>query len=281
MKRREFLTVSLTLIILLCGSCASVFRGQVSEQITGILGALDEEVAILQGQLADSKQQTIEGVSFVSGKLRGRKVVIAQTGIGKVNAAMTTTLMIEHFGPAEIIFTGIAGRVNPELSVGDIVIAEKTAHHDMGIITETGLVNRGEINPFDGVRNPVFFPADERLLKLAEEAAEKIKLTPVKTVAGKRAPRIVKGIVVTGDVFVASAAKVAELRRKLGADAVEMEGAAVAQVCYQRRKPCIVIRSISDKADEESLVDVDRFTMLAAVNSAALVAQMVEMSLKD
>ncbi len=281
MKRREFLTVGLISIILLCGSCASVFQGQVSEQVTGILGALDEEVAILQGQLADSKQQTIEGVSFVSGKLRGKKVVIAQTGIGKVNAAMTTTLMIEHFGPGEIIFTGIAGRINPELSIGDIVIAEKTAHHDMGIITEAGLENTGEINPFDGARNPVYFPADVRLLKLAEEAAEKIKLTPVKTVAGKRAPRIVKGVVVTGDVFVASAAKVAELRRKLGADAVEMEGAAVAQVCYQRRIPCIVIRSISDKADEESLVDADRFTMLAAVNSAALVAQMVEMSLKD
>ena len=236
---------------------------------------------MLQGQLEEKEVHEIEGIKFVSGRLKGRRVVVAWTGIAKVNAAMTTTLLIEHFRPDEVIFTGIAGGINPQLGVGDVVIAEKTAQHDLGTLTPAGLRNEGVRNPVTGEHNPVFFPADERLLELAQRAGQKVKFEKIETDAGERTPKVVKGIVVTGDIFVSSTAKCIELRDRLGADAVEMEGAAVAQICYQHNVPCLVIRSISDKADEKSIDDMQRFLYTAAKNSATLVAEMVGASSRN
>jgi len=232
---------------------------------------------MLQEQLTDAQEKEIEGMRFVSGKLNGKRVVTAWTGIGKVNAAMTATLLIEHFRPVELIFTGIAGGINPQLWPGDIVIAAETAHHDMGVLTPQSFDYRGAMNPLDGWRNPVFLPADDRLLELAEKAAGQLKLELIETTAGKRLPRILKGVVVTGDVFVASPDKCVELRQKLEADAVEMEGAAVAQLCYQRKIPHLVIRSISDKADEGAVLDKQTFQMTAAKNSASLVVEIIRL----
>lgn len=263
--------------IILCSSCSSLFTGTESKPTVAILGAFNKEIMMLEQQLTQTKQQRIEGMRFVTGKLYGMSVVVAWTGIGKVNAAMTTTLLIEHFRPSEVIFSGIAGGVNPQLSPGDIVIAAETAHHDMGILGEEGFYNRGVINPLDGDRNPVYLPADKRLLKLAEQAADQVELEKIKTTVGERIPQIIKGIIVTGDVFVASPAKCKELRKMLNADAVEMEGAAVAQICYQRRIPHLVVRSISDKADETAREDSMMFQEMAAKNSAALITKIAEL----
>jgi len=112
-------------------------------------------------------------------------------------------------------------------------------------------------------------------LKLAEKAADQVKLGILRTSEGDRSPKIVKGVIVTGDTFIASKDKCAELRAKLGADAVEMEGAAVAQVCYQREIPFVVIRCISDKADASAKEDLATFYVMSAENSASLVAEMV------
>jgi adenosylhomocysteine nucleosidase len=239
------------------------------------LGAFEREVTLLEDQLTERREQTIEGIRFVGGKLNGQEVVVVWTGVGKVNAAMTTTLLIEHFKPRQIIFTGIAGAVNPELQPGDIVIAQRTAHHDMGTVWPEGLFFKGVKNRLDRMENPVFFPADEQLVKLAERAADRADFELVQTAEGERAPKIITGVVVTGDAFIASTDKCAELRRRLEADAVEMEGAAVAQICYQRRIGYLVIRSISDKADEGAVLDKQMFYILAARNSASLVAEMV------
>lgn len=277
MKRCKLVAVICISTVLLCGSCNSFFIGANSAPITAILGAFDEEVLMLEEQLRSAKDQRIEGIRFVTGKLKDRKVVVALTGMGKVNAAMTTTLLIEHFKPREVIFTGIAGGINPQLSPGDIVIAEKTAQHDLGVVTLEGLENKGAPNPISGKRNPVFFPADQRLLRLAEQAAKQVELEKIKTGEGEKAPKIVKGVVVTGDVFAASTAKCTELRKRLGADAVEMEGAAVAQICYQQRIPHLVVRCISDKADEKALEDVKKFYKIAAKNSARLATKIVEL----
>jgi adenosylhomocysteine nucleosidase len=278
MRHSKISAVVCILVILLISSCnwsVQEIREVNSEPVTAILGAFQQEIILLEDELTDTLEQRIEGIRFVSGKLSGKRVVIAFTGIGKVNAAMTTTLLIEHFKPNKIIFTGIAGGVNPELQPGDIVIAEKTAHHDMGTIWPEGLFHKGVKNRLDGWENPVFFNADEQLLKLAERAAEKIEFGSIQIIAGDRAPKVIKGVVVTGDAFIASAVKCAELRKKLGADAVEMEGAAVAQLCYQRRIGYLVIRSISDKADEGAVLDKQTFYIMAAKNSAMLVAEIV------
>jgi adenosylhomocysteine nucleosidase len=278
MRHSKISAVVCILVILLISSCnwsVQEIREVNSEPVTAILGAFQQEIILLEDELTDTLEQRIEGIRFVSGKLSGKRVVIAFTGIGKVNAAMTTTLLIEHFKPNKIIFTGIAGGVNPELQPGDIVIAEKTAHHDMGTIWPEGLFHKGVKNRLDGWENPVFFNADEHLLKLAERAAEKVELGSIQIIAGERAPKVIKGVVVTGDTFIASTAKCAELRKKLGADAVEMEGAAVAQLCYQRQIGYLVIRSISDKADEGAVLDKQTFYIMAAKNSAMLVAEIV------
>jgi adenosylhomocysteine nucleosidase len=273
MKEAKLASIICISVIVFCNSCNIVADKPNAEPVTAILGAFPKEVIMLKEQVANKEVHIIEEMEFVSGRLRGKKVTVAFTGIGKVNAAMTCGLMIEHFKPSEVIFTGIAGGVNPDLQFGDIVIGTKTAQHDLGLFTDDGIRQRGTRNPLTGMRNPVFFEADERLLAVAEQAAKQVKLTTITTSSGERKPKIVKGVIVTGDVFVSSASKSEELRSKLGAEVVEMEGAAVAQICYQRGIACLVIRSLSDKADAKARQDWRQFHELAAENSSRLVTE--------
>lgn len=254
---------------------ASAAAQEATSQTTAILGAFGEEVALIESQLADKREHKIQGITFVTGKLNGRSVVVASSGVGKVNAAITTTLLIEHFKPAEVIFTGIAGGINTELLPADIVIAERTAQHDFGALTSEGFERRGALSPIDSQRNPVFFPADPRLLTTAEQAAKQVEFEMVETDSSPRKPRVIKGVIVTGDAFISSAEKKAELKKALGADAVEMEGAAVAQVCFQQKIACLIIRSMSDLADANARRDYEKFYRLAARNSARLVTAIV------
>jgi len=273
MKEGKVAVVICISLIVLCTSCNIVPDNSNAEPVMAILGAFPKEVIKLKEQVANKEVDIIEEMEFVSGRLRGKKVAIAFTGIGKVNAAMTCGLMIEHFKPKEVIFTGIAGGVNPDLQFGDIVIGTKTAQHDLGLFTDDGIIQRGTRNPLTGMRNPVFFEADERLLAAAEQAARQVQLKTITTSRGERKPKIIKGVIATGDVFVSSASKSEELRSKLGSEVVEMEGGAVAQICYQRGIPCLVIRSVSDKADAKARQDWRQFHELAAENSARLVTE--------
>jgi adenosylhomocysteine nucleosidase len=247
------------------------------EPVTGILGALEEEVTLLEKQVVDKHETKIQGLRFVTGKLAGRKVVICQCGMGKVNAAMVTTLMIDHFQPSEVIFSGIAGGINRELGPGDLVIGTQVGQHDYGMITDEKMTQEGTLNPITGKKNPVLFTADKRLIELAGEATKHVHFDPVPQGRDRRLPKVVKGVIVTGDVFMASEKKCEDLRRTLGAEAVEMEGGSVAQVCYQMGTPFLIIRSLSDKADATAHVDVKVFIRIAAKNSALLVLQMVSM----
>ena len=269
-------TIQMSLMLFCVCSCTTSLGAEPkSAEVTAILGAFEREVTLIEDQVGQRRERMIDGIRFGSGKLHDRDVVGTWTGVGKVNAAMTTTLLIEHYKPQHIIFTGIAGGVNPDLQPGDIVIAEKTAHHDMGTIWPEGLFCKGVKSRLDGYENPVFFPADLELVKLAQQAADQVGLASVKTFKGNRNPKIIRGVVVTGDSFIASTDKCAELRKKLEADAVEMEGAAVAQICYQREIAHLVIRSISDNADEGAVLDKQTFYILAARNSAKLVTEIV------
>ncbi|MDI9430837.1 MAG: 5'-methylthioadenosine/adenosylhomocysteine nucleosidase [Planctomycetota bacterium] len=245
--------------------------------VTAILGAFGEEVEIIEAQLEQTQSHTLLGMDFVTGMLKERRVVLAQTGIGKVNAAMTTALLIHEFRPSEVIFTGIAGGIDPCLSPGDIVVAEKVAHHDLVIYTEQGFDEYQVRNPLTGRHNPVFLPTDTRLLNLATRATDRLHLEKIVTNHGERIPRIVTGTIVSGDAFVASTAKRAELRRRFEARAVEMEGAAVGQVCFQQQLPFLVVRSLSNTADSDVHMDTVRFNEVAAHNSARYVLRIVEL----
>ena len=244
--------------------------------VTAILGAMQVEIALFKERMTDRKVETIEGLEFTTGQLDGRPVVLARTGVGKVNAAMMATLLLEHFKPTEVLFTGVAGGIHPDLKPGDIVIATQTAQHDLGTVHPGGFSPFGVTNPRDGTRNPAFFPADTHLLQLAQQSVDRLNLDTVQTREGGRKPRIVQGVIVTGDVFVASPGKKEDLREGLNADAVEMEGAAVAQICWQWGVACLVIRSISDSADGNAPSDFKKFSKVAARKSAGLVAEIVK-----
>ena len=243
--------------------------------LTCILGAFDDEVVLLHQALTDPREEVILGIHFASGRMKGRRVIVCRSGVGKVNAAMVTSLLIQRYHPSEVIFSGIAGGINSDLHPGDIVMAAKTGQHDFGVLTSEGMEVRGTKSAVTWYRNPVLLETDARLMALAEASGKSIQLADINTSEGKRHPHIIKGVVVTGDIFVASPAKKGQLRKTLGADAVEMEGAAVAQVCCDLRVPWLIIRSISDKADANALQDIDAFMALAARNSAHLVMDIV------
>src|SRR5262249_44067782 len=147
-------------------------------------------------QLTDKKTQTILGMRFVEGRLKGKQVVLAQSGVGKVNAAMAITLLVEHFHPTRVLMTGVAGGINPELRPGDIVIGAKTAHHDFGTLTPTGLRPGPTKNPQTQERNPLYFAADQSLVGVAQRAAASVVTELERT---GPAPTITTGVIVTGD----------------------------------------------------------------------------------
>ena len=247
--------------------------------VTGLLGAFGAEVALVKSSLKKPKTVIVDGVSFTTGHIGKQRVVVAETGIGKVNAAMTTALMLDHFRPTRILFTGIAGGTNPDLQPGDIVIASRTAHHDYGSITDKNTPTKQTRNAITKEFNPVYFLADSALLHLAENVVKSVTLEGIPLASGGVSDRPVKvmtGTVVTGDVFVASSDKGKSLRADFGADATEMEGAAVAQVCYQIQVPHLIIRSLSDRADAEAHIAYDKFYPTAARNSANVVIAIVK-----
>ena len=244
-------------------------------RVIGILSAMTLEIETLGQDLTDKTEMTVQGIRFTTGSLKDRKVVLAHSGMGKVNAAMAATLLVEQFQPTDVLFTGIAGGLNPDLRPGDVVIGAKTAYHDYGEWTSEGFRVGRTVDPFTGKPNPLFFPADAGLLAVAEKAALDLKLAPVKTTSGERIPRVVTGVIVTGDAFVASPAKKDALRKEFKADATEMEGAAVTQICWQRRVPCLILRSLSDSAGTKAQENVLLFEKGAAQNAALLVTSIV------
>lgn len=246
-----------------------LFSFKIHAQIsrTAILGAFSDEVKLLEDSLQNKQIVNLKGIRFLTGELRGRSVVVALTGVGKVNAAMTTTILLMNWQPQQLIFTGIAGGVNPEILPGDMVIAKSTIQHDFGKIDSAGMTLWKTFNPIDKSRNPLYFPADSILLMKAQKVSNQTKY---REIIGRKV-KVMTGIVATGDVFVNSDEKVKILQNQLKADATEMEGAAVAQVCYQLKVPCLILRSISDNANSKAHLDMNVFASVAAFNSASLV----------
>ena len=239
-----------------------------SRPITAILGAYGDEITLLLGKVENKKETRIGGLPFTEGTLNGRRVVVALTGIGKVNAAITTTLAIEHFHPSEVVFSGIAGGLDPALSPGDLVIGNKLAYHDYGTLGDS-LIHDPTRNPVTQQNNPLYFPCDDTLVKIAEKVSRSLNLE--KPVEGRPEPHIVTGIIVTGDVFVTSLSASRRLWKQMNAEATDMESAAVGQTCWQRGIPFIAIRSLSDGANSDAAKDIARFYRVAAHNAALLV----------
>jgi adenosylhomocysteine nucleosidase len=173
------------------------------------------------------------------------------------------------------LFSGTAGGVDPTLHPGDVVIGATVAQHDLGLQTPERITTQGAVNPVTGERDPVLVPAPAALLAVARRSASAVTLPRVKTAGGERMPRIVEGVIVTGDVFVMDAARREELRKSFGATAVEMEGGAVVQTCRQFGVSCLVVRSITDRADAGALRSYEQFLATASENAATLVADII------
>lgn len=225
----------------------------------GIIGAMDEEIDLLRSKLEERADTNLAGSEFYEGKIDSLEVVLLKSGIGKVNAALGTALLIEKFDPDVIINTGSAGGFLKNLDVGDVVISSEVRHHDVDVTVfgyEYGQVPR----------MPAYFAPDEKLVDVAVKSAEKI--TGI---------QVVKGMIASGDSFMNDPERVEFIRTKLpDLYAAEMEAAAIAQVAYQFDKPFVIIRSLSDIAGKESNISFDQFLKTAAENSAELILLMLE-----
>lgn len=223
-----------------------------------IIGAMEEEVTLLRDKIEEKITETIAGCEFTIGKMDGEEVILLRSGIGKVNAAMSTSILLEKYKPDYVVNTGSAGGYNPDLNVGDVVISSEVRHHDVDV-TAFGY-EYGQVPQL-----PAAFEAESKLVKIAEEAAKEID-----------GIQVVKGLIATGDSFMNDPKRVEYIQDKFtDLQAVEMEAAAIAQVAHRFGTPFVIIRSLSDIAGKESDVSFEQFLDKAALHSATLVMKIV------
>ena len=224
----------------------------------GIIGAMDKEIDALLSQMKDREDKTMAGMIFHRGSLWNNDVVVVKSGVGKVNMAVCTQLLIDLYEVDMLINTGIAGGLYKGIQVGDIVISSDAMQHDVDV-TDRGF-KPGEI-PF--MKTSVF-KADPELVSLAETVC-KVVNPDVRCYVGR---------IVTGDQFISNRAKKAAIIDTFAAHCVEMEGAAMAQVAVLNKVPFVILRAISDKADDEARIRVDEFEDKAIVHMLKLLAGM-------
>ncbi len=225
----------------------------------GLIGAMDEEVSILKDYIRNPEEVNVAGSTFIRGIINNEHVVLLKSGIGKVNAAMGATLLNHLYHPNYVINTGSAGGLDVALSVGDVVISSAVCHHDVDV-TAFGYAY-GQVPQL-----PTFYLPDDHLYQLAVASAQNIE--------GVQA---LPGLIASGDSFMNDLQRIAFIRSKLPElVAVEMEAAAIAQVCFHFKTPFVVIRALSDIAGKESQISFQRFLETAAMHSARVVLGILE-----
>ncbi|MFF2874855.1 5'-methylthioadenosine/S-adenosylhomocysteine nucleosidase [Gottfriedia sp. NPDC057991] len=224
-----------------------------------IIGAMEEEVHVLRDKLDNLRKEEVAGSEYNIGTYEGKEVILLRSGIGKVNAAMATAILLEKYQPDVVINTGSAGGLHTDLNVGDVVISTEVRHHDVDVTAFNY-----EYGQVPGM--PAAFLSDDKLKSIAKKCAEKIN-----------GIQVVEGLIVTGDSFMNDPVRVDFVKEKFGdLYAVEMEAAAIAQVCYAFKVPFVVTRALSDIAGKESNISFDQFIHTAAVNSTLMVEEMIK-----
>lgn len=228
--------------------------------IIGIIGAMEEEVELLKEKMTDTVIIEKAGMKFVKGTLKGQTAVVVRSGIGKVNAGICTQILADEFQVGAVINTGIAGSLKAEINIGDIVLSTDTMQHDVDA-REFGYP-LGQIPRMETLA----FLADENLRKLAKEVCEEVNPDI----------QVFEGRVASGDQFVADKETKEKIIENTQAYCTEMEGAAIGQAAYLNKIPYLVIRAISDKADDSAHVDYPTFERQAIRHTVNLVSRMME-----
>jgi adenosylhomocysteine nucleosidase len=233
--------------------------------MVGIIGAMEEEVAIIRGWMEGAVTEKAAEFAFISGKVDGKDIVLLQCGIGKVNSAVGCAIMIDRYHPECVINTGSAGGVDPALVFGDTVIGTDLVQWDVDV--------RGFGYALGQVpKLPPVFKADPRLVAAAEEAVKELHAEGVFP-AGFN---ISRGLIASGDVFMHEADKIQYVKDSFpGVQAVEMEGAAIAQTAFVLGTPFLIIRALSDIAGKESPMKFDEFLPVAAKHTSLIVRRML------
>ncbi len=239
-----------------------------SRPVTLILGAMPSEVRVIQADLAQRKAGTLACFPYDTGRLHGRDVVVAVTGVGVTNGAMVAALFVNHFRPAELIVSGTGSRFNPRVRTGDTVISTKTIHHAAGSLTDAGMVYRNVRGPLRGQMTAWFYKPDRALFALAKSAIRSYEPAEIRVDGARYRPAVFPGVVTASDMFGVSDAKIADMQQKLRPDIMEMESAAIAQVCHQLGTPHIVFRAGSNRTQSNPGNDYRRLGQIAAAAAA-------------
>lgn len=226
----------------------------------GIIGAMAVEIAALKENMENMRETTRAGMAFYEGKLQGVDAVVVQCGIGKVNAAMCTQILCDCFCVTHVVNTGIAGSLCAELDIGDLVISRDAIHHDFDLHFWGRPI--GQVPGFDVTA----FPADEKMIELAFAAAEAVN--PGHTKIGR---------VASGDQFICSKGQKEKIIADTQGICAEMEGASIAHTAYRNGVPFVIIRAISDKADDSAEMDYPTFEAIAAQRCAQVTLLMAQM----
>lgn len=225
----------------------------------GIIGAMDEEVSKLKENMQEVTIESKASMDFYKGKLFGKDVVVVRSGIGKVNAGICTQILVDIYGVDAVINTGIAGSLNADINIGDVVLSTDALQHDMDATCfgyEPGVIPRMETSVFS---------ADSKLRSLAKVCCEKVNPDI----------SVFEGRVVSGDQFISDKSKKQYILDNFRGYCTEMEGAAIAQAAYLNNIPFLIIRAISDKADDSATEDYPTFEAKAIEHSVKLLTEMV------
>ena len=223
-----------------------------------VIGAMEQEVKLLREALQNATTETIANSEYTTGTYEGKDIVLLKSGIGKVNAAMSTTILLEKYQPDVVINTGSAGGFDESLEVGSIVISDEVRHHDVDVTAFGYLMGQ-----MAGM--PAAYNSDEKLMQVAQQAVAEV---------GEHTSAV--GLICSGDVFMADPERVQSVRKLFPTmKACEMEAAAVAQVCYQFKTPFVVIRALSDIAGKQSNISFDEFLPVAAKHSTEIVLKAI------
>ncbi|WP_396936895.1 5'-methylthioadenosine/adenosylhomocysteine nucleosidase [Mycolicibacterium sp.] len=239
----------------------------------GLIAAIPQELAHLRSAMGEVQGMDIAHTRFDIGSLDGCDVVLAETGMGKVNAALVTTVLAYRFGCRAVIFSGVAGGLDPDLNVGDVVIAERLIQYDAGLIEDERLqtYQAGHV-PFINPTDRLGYDVGGAVMDKVRRALGGLELPPLSRLAGGqgRPARIVYGTVLSGDQYLHSEPTRVRLHSEFGGRAIEMEGGAVAQVCEAFGIDWLVVRALSDLAGQDSQFEFNEFAGEVAASSATV-----------